>query len=266
MRFGRPTRELVPDVYLLNGSRGCNVYLLADDTTPTLIDAGMSPGVRGVRNAIQAVLGPSRHVTYLLLTHSHRDHAGAAARVRTELNANIGIHPAEIGVSLGRRANDEATIPRRVRWSVSPVRPDLDLTDGLELPVLGGLRVVHVPGHTPGSIGLYLVERGVLFTGDLFVSYRDRLSRPFMGSESDLNSYLASLSRVRELEAETMLPGHGYPIYGGVRELLTGLIERRAAPRGARMWLRNLPRLVRFAFGLWREKDLTRTDKRRKDD
>ena len=263
MLFGRPTLELVAGVYLLNGSRGCNVYLLADGAMPTIIDAGMSLGVRGVRNAVRDVLGSSRGVSYLLLTHSHRDHAGAAARLRRELGANIGIHAAEVGVPAERRPSDGAVHPRQVRWSVSRVEPDLDLTDGLELPVLGGLQVVHVPGHTPGSICLYLRERRVLFTGDLFVSYRDRLSRPYMGPESDRDAYLASLRRVRDLGAEAMLPGHGYPIYDDVHELLGGLIEQRAARSGASAWLRNLPRLIRFGIGLWRQDDLTRAQRRR---
>ena len=255
----RSIREVVPDVYLLRGSRGCNVYLLVDRSTPTLIDGGMWLGARGVRNAVREVLGPDSGASYLLLTHSHRDHAGAARRLRKNLGAEVGVHGAEAGVS------GESAPPRRVRWSTSRIEPGLELTDGLELPVLGGLQVVHVPGHTPGSVCLYLRERRVLFTGDLFVSYRDRLSRPYMGPESDGAAYLASLSRVRDLDAGTMLPGHGYPVRDDVRELLGSLIERRGAGPGARVWLRNLPRLARFAMGLWRDGDLARAPRRPRD-
>ena len=183
-----------------------------------------------------------------------------------ELGAAVGAHPAEVETFVRRRMPSGSPTPRRTRWYASRTRPDFEFVDGTVLPALGGLEVVHVPGHTPGSVCFYLKGQKVLFTGDLFVSYRDRLSRPFMGPESDFDHYLTSLARVRDIAPDVMLPGHGYPVYQDSVELVDGLLTRRAARLGARAWLRNVPRLARFGLGLWRDDDLPRTRRPSDDD
>ena len=78
--------------------------------------------------------------------------------------------------------------------------------------LLGGLRVVHTPGHTPGSV-CYLLEReGLLFSGDTLFSNGERVSRtvPFPGyNRAD---YVASLRSLAEMDFGILCGGHGAPL------------------------------------------------------
>jgi glyoxylase-like metal-dependent hydrolase (beta-lactamase superfamily II) len=86
---------------------------------------------------------------------------------------------------------------------------DERLADGQVLPVLGGLRVVATPGHTPGHISLYAPAVGVLFVGDSLVSERDGL-RPSRGANTwDEAQALESVRLQAALGAHVVCPAHG---------------------------------------------------------
>ena len=244
--------ELAPSVYLLRRIRGCNVYYLADAENPTLIDAGFSISAGAIARIIKDLRPASPPPRWLLLTHYHVDHAGGADRLRRTLGIQVITHPAEAAAFAGT-----APVPWRVRRYTARTRADRLVEDGEVLPILGGLRVVHTPGHTPGSLCFHLPDAGVLFTGDQFISYQDRLSRPFMGRESDQEAYKASLARIAGLNPDILLPGHGHPILRDTRALLQDIVKRGGTSHGFWAKLRNMPRLARFTLGLWRDADIT---------
>ena len=97
--------------------------------------------------------------------------------------------------------------------------------EGSELPVMGGLRVLHTPGHTPGSIALYLEDRGVLFSGDMLLSNGKRFSRaiPFPGT--NLKSYRRSVERLAQLQFDVACVGHGRPLVGGATDKVRDMLE-----------------------------------------
>lgn len=94
---------------------------------------------------------------------------------------------------------------------------------------VGPLLVVHAPGHTPGEIVLYHESRKILFSGDAVVERKGKLTMPAAGFASSLDQAVRSFSRVRDLNAEVLLPGHGEPVTRDVGDLLDDLIGR--APR-----------------------------------
>jgi glyoxylase-like metal-dependent hydrolase (beta-lactamase superfamily II) len=171
-------------------------------------------------------------------THLHSDHLGLAERIRAASGARVQVHEAE------QRGLDEfaargVTVPDLGEWGVpaelhegismivgrtrpEQVTADLLLTHGQLLDIPGReVRVLHTPGHTPGSLSLY--EDGVLFTGDLVLP----TIFPGVGlggeSEDPLADYLRSLDLVEELDDPLVAPGHGY--------VFRGLGERVAASR-----------------------------------
>ena len=77
------------------------------------------------------------------------------------------------------------------------------------MPVLGGLQVMHTPGHTPGSVCLYLAEQKVLFTGDTLIADGCRFRRPVAFPGTNLQDYRASVDRLARLLFETVCVGHG---------------------------------------------------------
>jgi glyoxylase-like metal-dependent hydrolase (beta-lactamase superfamily II) len=163
--------ELLPRLHLLRFPVG-QAYLWRDGDESTLIDAG--PGGSAERIAARV---PGR-LRRIVLTHFHEDHVGGAAELAAMTDAEVLAHRLDAPVVRGevpgpspvfenweRPLHAEAL--RHLPQGGFARRPQLtELSDGDVLDFGDGARVVHVPGHTPGSIALHLPERGVLFTGD----------------------------------------------------------------------------------------------------
>ena len=189
-------------------------------------------------------LGPES-VQAILLTHGHLDHAGNLAWLKDWTGAPVYAHPAE-------QAHLDGVYPYQgvARWCgrleragyaafrYRPARIDHFLSDGDELPFWGGLRVVHLPGHTEGHCGFYSARHDLLFSGDLFASYfvNVRVPPPILNSVPHLLP--ASLLRVEAMRPRYLVPQH-YDILDGVlhRARFDRMCERFHArtERGARI-------------------------------
>ena len=164
--------------------------------------------------AIEALGRSPAEITRFVVTHGHPDHAGGAD------GAPILMHPADRERTVQLNAG---TIARRL--AVRRLGPTTDLIDGQVLPVLGGLRVVHTPGHTPGSVCLYAERDGLLFSGDAL--WRDAggtLHRPNRYWSEDLGSARGSVGVLARLDVGTILFGHLPPLLGA-----TGALRELAA-------------------------------------
>lgn len=121
-----------------------NVWILGDDQECIVIDAPHD--VAAIREAIG-----SRTVKAVVCTHAHDDHVRYARELAEAVNAPIWLHPAD-----------------RVVWDLTHDQaPDGELADGQEIEVAGTMvRVLHTPGHSPGSCCLYVADLGTVFSGD----------------------------------------------------------------------------------------------------
>ena len=109
-----------------------------------------------------------------------------------------------------------------------PVEIDEPLQDGLELPYWGGLRVIHLPGHTQGHCGFYSARFGLLFSGDLFASYGFFAHLPPAILNSCPEFFPASLERVKELSPKLIIPNHYFGFDGTRhRRRFAALMARR---------------------------------------
>ena len=170
------------------GSIGTNCYLIYDETTKdaAVIDPG--DNAKPVAARIKEL---GLNVRAILLTHGHFDHCGDVKRIRKLTGAQVFVHPADRDLPIMLRRGLEA---------------DRDLADGDVLDLAGTrLRVLHTPGHTPGSVCFLCGD--LLFSGDtLFEGSCGRTDFPG-GSWPEM---LASLRRLAELEGDyKVYPGHG---------------------------------------------------------
>lgn len=252
------TMEIVPGVHRVEKVRGGNVYLLADSRL-ALIDTGMPGGAARVLSFIRSLGREPEELEYILITHGHIDHAGSATELRRLTGAKVVAHRDEIvpgpdasyvlaPASTGRPGPVLRLLSRLGRFEPCPV--DTVVDDADTLPYFGGMRVVHTPGHTRGSMSLLFEERRVLFVGDAIISNRDRLSRP-LPFGADREESERSLAKLARLAFDTCCFGHGRPLTSGAMEAVAGFA---ANPPTSPLWQRIAGRrqeLAMFMVRLW---------------
>lgn len=177
-----------------------NIYLVYDESQR----AGIIVDTGGDHQLVTPEIDKRQlEIRYILNTHGHFDHVAANAQLKAEYNVPLGIHPADRELLL---SGGGAALFGLAHMPSPP--PDLELTADFTLQVGDlELQVIHTPGHTPGSICLYLPGEEALLTGDtLFAGSVGRTDLPG-GSAQQLNT---SLRQLLALPAETKIyPGHG---------------------------------------------------------
>ncbi|MEU6370439.1 MBL fold metallo-hydrolase [Streptomyces sp. NPDC046931] len=234
--------ELLPRVHLLRFPVG-QAYLWCDDDGLTLIDAGPKGSGAAIAQAITTLGRDPSQVRRIVLTHYHEDHAGGAGEIAAHSGADVFAHHGDAPVVRGRvpgpppvfedwerplHAAAAALLPPG-----DPLRPDRvrDLSDGDVLDFGGGARVVHVPGHTHGSIALHLPDQGLLFTGDA-VSASPVDGGVLLGVFNlDRDRAVHSFHRLAALDVEVACFGHGDPVLRRAGDALCKAADRYDAPR-----------------------------------
>lgn len=218
-----------------------NVYLVREDPL-TLIDVGPKTpeATDALRRGLAAHGVKFSDVERIVLTHAHEDHCGLAKQVRNEArNAVIMVHEWETGHLFGRLAHEEhrhlmmrSGVPDQVFEEMCGLYDHISLlTDSLShgecLPLLdsmelefnsGSLRVLHTPGHTPGSCSFVRESNRTLICGDCVLK---RITpNPILSPDPvdpsrrfrSLAEYLVSLARLRSFSPTLSYGGHGEPI------------------------------------------------------
>lgn len=170
------------------------------------------------RSALDAAREAGATVVLVIATHGHWDHVTDLARVQEE-GISVGAHPADEYM-----LRDPHGQGLEIPFVVDPVTIDEPLGEGDRLGLGNSeVRVLHTPGHTPGSVTLYLPAEGMLFTGDtLLKGGAGHTAEP----GASLEALAASVRRLAALpEATLVYPGHGAPTTIGDEEWLAGLSD-----------------------------------------
>jgi glyoxylase-like metal-dependent hydrolase (beta-lactamase superfamily II)/predicted ester cyclase len=229
-------RLVAEGVWVVQGQPGrCNVYLLEEDGGVTLFDAGARTMTRAVASA-GAKHGGIRRI---VLGHGHTDHRGTAPALRVP----VLCHPDEVQDAEGSGGfrywpADLAGVPpvarqlqkllHRYAWDGGPVEISGTVKEGDEV---AGFRVVDLPGHAPGQIGLWRESDRLAITSDCFYTLdmwgRDCEPRlPFATYNYDTEQARASMRKLAALEPAAAWPGHAKPLTGDVRSQLERAAER----------------------------------------
>ena len=237
--------QIAPSLHRL-GSGSVNAYLVEEGGLVTIVDAGL-PGYWGELPGELAAMGRSlEDIRALVLTHGHSDHIGFAERFRRERSVTPLIHELDAAMARGEekpQGQQSGKIRigsligfllfglRRGGLRTTPLAEVATFGDGATLDVPGAPRVIHVPGHSPGSAALHFAGHDALLAGDAFATLAvtnggvgPRIA-PFT---SDPAQALASLSRIEGIDARWALPGHGEPWTGGVGPAVAAVRARVA--------------------------------------
>ena len=218
-------KNVARNVWQIDGfpPNAINAYLVGD----ILIDGGTKLDVRRFLKALKGI-----DLKLVALTHCHPDHQGAVKAVCEKFSVPLACHELDRAAMEGRAP----MVPegRMIRisgrlLSGPPHNVDRVLTDG---EMIGPLRVIHAPGHTPGHCMFFREEDQLLIAGDTALNMSLLTLRPGLHTPPDFfcvdpAQNRRSIRRIAELNPRTILFGHGPPLtdMDKLRRFLDGLFD-----------------------------------------
>jgi glyoxylase-like metal-dependent hydrolase (beta-lactamase superfamily II) len=190
-----------------------------------LVDTGFSNQRINIEKALDGAGVQPGKLTLILLTHGDFDHSGNCSYLREKYQSKIAMHKDDLGmVEHGdlfySRESRNIIIRILVKMMLPLFRmnlkksnhftPDIYLEEGDDLSEYGfSAKVVHLPGHSKGSIGFHTTE-GNMFSGDLLENNEKQgpVRCSLMDNSVDFD---ASIDKLESLSLKTVYPGHGNP-------------------------------------------------------
>ncbi len=207
--------EIVHSVHLIEGINA-HCYLI-DGPDLVLIDTGMPRKTKKILRYITDTLKRNpTDLKFIVLTHCDIDHIGNAQELRRITGATIAAHSSDADIIAGKKPRQTPQMIMRILFKilgvflqVKPFLVDEIIDDG---DTIAGLTVLHLPGHTPGSIGLYDPKRKIVFIGDTLGNKNGQIQSPPKSVTWDMKLVHRSIEKLISLDFMVMLSGHGEPI------------------------------------------------------
>ena len=208
-------QKLAEGIYVKTGSQESNAGLITTTEGAILVDTLMLPGeMRDWARTIRRIAGET--VLFMILTDQYLDHILGTPSFDCPVVAH------ELAWKEMRNYDDETFYQRLathfemlnldIRLMPEILRPRVpELIVSSELRMYKGqreIRLIHLGGHTPASIGVYLPQQRILFSSDVVVCGQ----HPFMG-QANTKQWIEALEKIRAMDVKTIIPGHG-PICG----------------------------------------------------
>ena len=212
--------EIIPGVHKIDGVSGANCYLVTSGTETVLIDAGMRGSSKKIESYLKTMGKNLSDIKYIFITHADPDHISGAMEIKELTGAKLVIHngemPALAGDSSSRLRNKSrfVKILSKLLSGLIPfpsAKPDIVIKEDTGI---AGFKIINTPGHSDGSISIYLPGK-VIFVGDsLTADKKGNPKRPMKLLAADIVQAKASVELIAGLDYDTLLVGHGAPVKG----------------------------------------------------
>jgi glyoxylase-like metal-dependent hydrolase (beta-lactamase superfamily II) len=229
---------LAPGVWRLPtlGKDFVNSFVLVDDDgSVTLVDCGLKKAPPRIVAGLAALGKQPADVTRILLTHVHPDHAAGAAEMSRQTGVPVQVHDGDRPSAVAGKTvepPDQRYLLGRLLARVpdsgfEPFKPGEALSEGQLLPVAGGLRVIHTPGHSPGHVSFLHEPTRTLITGDSMFNFSFRgltLSPKSLCADFAMTAQTAH--RLGEVQYDVAAFTHGPEMRDNARERIRGYLAR----------------------------------------
>lgn len=201
-----------------------SVAVAGPDGGVTLIDAGLPYKAARTRllAGLRAIGASAEDVRAVVVTHAHPDHTGGLAALVEQSGAEVLVHERD---AIYLRDGRSPRTGRGTTRTFAKATPTREFQDGEELP--GGLRVVHVPGHSPGHVALLHAASGVLVPGDAVVNLAGvRYAPAFLCTDAGRNRTSAA-DRLGDLDFDLVAFTHGPELRRNAKAAVRSLLRGR---------------------------------------
>ena len=221
-------KEIFPRVF--EHSLGMvNVWFIVDPDGVTLIDTGYAQNEQKIAAGLAAIGKTPADVKNILLTHCHPDHAGSLAVLKQMIHAPAYMHPTDAAVVRGQVPMQKGAVApglmnqilytlfiKSSKTQVPPAEVEHEVHDGDVLPISGGIRVIHTPGHSAGHVS-FLLERdgGLLFSAD---TGSNMGGLGYSVVYDDFEEGRRSLRKLAQSKFKAVSFGHGSALTGAAAE------------------------------------------------
>ncbi|GAB3398373.1 MBL fold metallo-hydrolase [Schumannella luteola] len=237
--------QLAPGLHRI-GNDIVAAHLLVAAEGITLVDAALPGHYSDLRRELDALDRPITDVRGIVLTHGDSDHIGFAERLRSELGIPVFIGAGDAdrargakppatpkdAMKLGPTLGFAAYGLRKGMVRIPPLKEVVPVADGDVLDLPGAPVVIGMPGHSPGSIAVLAPAQRAVFVGDelttrhVLTGVEGPQPAPFTDDQHDSS---VSLDKLRGLDVDWVIPGHGAPWRGGPDALIDAYRAAEAA-------------------------------------
>jgi glyoxylase-like metal-dependent hydrolase (beta-lactamase superfamily II) len=227
-------RKIIDGLQMIEGIGEAYVFVLDVADGFILIDSGIFKKTHLLIAELEKANYAIKDLHTIILTHCHCDHIGGVTELVKGSGAKVAAHEADIpfitqeevisGAYHGMMVQEQKVMKQ---FGCNIQRVDTVLQDGDVIDALGGLQVISVPGHTPGSIALYQPEKRIMFFGDVI---RNNPKKGLVvgipeNFNYDTKQTQADAQKLLEYPMEYALFSHGEPILGNAAGVIRQAIQ-----------------------------------------
>ena len=215
---------------------GARVTVLVENGEALLVDAGLRGSSGTILQGLETLGLFPEQIRRVVITHAHPDHSGGLGRLVAGREVSVAVHRLEADIIAGTAPPPsplqnglirKMTQPVVSRLMGSPVPVDDRLEDGDIIPFGAEVRMVHLPGHTEGSIALHLPYKGTIIVGDaLQYKFAHSLSPPAPGVTQRPKEAMRSVEKLLGLDLDTICFSHFPPMRDEPSKALRRLIQQ----------------------------------------